>query len=432
VKISVIGVGYLGATHAICMASLGHEVIAVDVDPQKVALLNTDVVPFYEPGLTQLLGTANAQSNLTFTTDYSDASNCDIHFLCIGTPQTENELHADLTALENAFESVIKIAKPGSLIVGKSTVPVGTAQRLAANLAERKPGVLLNWNPEFLREGHAIADTLQPNRIVIGANTENGAEALANFYKQVSPEAPIFITNFPTAELVKVAANAFLATKISFINAMSEVADATGADVTLLADAIGADDRIGRKFLGSGIGFGGGCLPKDIRAFLARADELGLAESLNFLKEFDLINQRARTRAVALALKELGNPKGKKIAVLGAAFKPDSDDVRDSPALEIAETLHALGASVVVHDPRALESAAAKIPELTYSDSIEETLTQADLTMHLTEWGEYRALDPALVKKLVKVPTIFDGRNVLDVAKWQNAGWKLLALGRAL
>jgi UDPglucose 6-dehydrogenase len=267
---------------------------------------------------------------------------------------------------------------------------------------------------------------------VIGANTENGAEALANFYKQVSPEAPIFITNFPTAELVKVAANAFLATKISFINAMSEVADATGADVTLLADAIGADDRIGRKFLGSGIGFGGGCLPKDIRAFLARADELGLAESLNFLKEFDLINQRARTRAVALALKELGNPKGKKIAVLGAAFKPDSDDVRDSPALEIAETLHALGASVVVHDPRALESAAAKIPELTYSDSIEETLTQADLTMHLTEWGEYRALDPALVKKLVKVPTIFDGRNVLDVAKWQNAGWKLLALGRAL
>ena len=324
------------------MASLGHEVIAVDVDPQKVALLNTGVVPFYEPGLTQLLGTANGQSNLTFTTDYSDASNCDIHFLCIGTPQTENELHADLTALENAFESVIKIAKPGSLIVGKSTVPVGTAQRLATNLAERKPGVLLNWNTEFLREGHAIADTLQPNRIVIGANTENGAEALANFYKQVSPEAPIFTTNFPTAELVKVAANAFLATKISFINAMSEVADATGADVTLLADAIGADDRIGRKFLGSGIGFGGGCLPKDIRAFLARADELGLAESLNFLKEFDLINQRARTRAVALALKELGNPKGKKIAVLGAAFKPDSDDVRESQALEIEETIHSL------------------------------------------------------------------------------------------
>lgn len=431
-KISVIGAGYLGATHAICMASLGHKVIAVDVDPQKVALLNTGVVPFYEPGLTELLGTANARKNLTFTTDYSDAANCDIHFLCIGTPQKENGLHADLNALENAFESVTKIAKPGSLIVGKSTVPVGTAQRLSMNLTEHKPGVLLNWNPEFLREGHAIADTLRPNRVVIGTNAENGAQTLANFYKEVSPEAPIFITNFPTAELVKVAANAFLATKISFINAMSEVADATGADVALLADAIGADDRIGRKFLGSGIGFGGGCLPKDIRAFLARAEELGLAESLNFLKEFDLINQRARTRAVALALRELGDPRGKKVAVLGAAFKPDSDDVRDSPALEIAETLHALGALVVVHDPRALESAAAKTPDLIYSHSIEETLAHADLTMHLTEWSEYRALDPALMKTFVNIPTIFDGRNALDVAKWQNAGWKLLALGRAL
>lgn len=414
------------------MASLGHQVVAVDVNPQKVELFKTGVVPFYEPGLAELLGTAKTQSNLTFTTDYSDAAACDIHFLCIGTPQTENGLHADLSALESAFHSVIEIAHAGSLIVGKSTVPVGTAERFSAALAERKPSVTLNWNPEFLREGHAITDTLRPNRIVIGTNTTNGGAKLENFYKEVSPEAPIFVTNFSTAELVKVAANAFLATKISFINAMSEVADATGADVALLADAIGADDRIGRKFLGSGIGFGGGCLPKDIRAFLARADELGLADSLNFLREFDVINQRARARAVAVALRELGDPKGKKVAVLGAAFKPDSDDVRDSPALEIAETLHALGALVVVHDPRALESAAAKTPDLIYSSSIEETLAHADLTMHLTEWSEYRALDPALMKKLVTVPTIFDGRNALDVSKWQSAGWKLLALGRAL
>ena len=413
------------------MASLGHDVIAVDIDPQKIALFDQGVVPFFEPGLTELLSKVK-KSNLTFSTNFSDISECDMHFLCIGTPQSEDGLQADLRALESAFNSVIEIAKPESIIVGKSTVPVGTAERFAATLNKHHPDVLLNWNPEFLREGHAIADTLKPNRIVIGARTEQEAEKLATFYREISPEAPLFITNFPTAELVKVAANAFLATKISFINAMSEVADATGADVSLLADAIGADDRIGRKFLGAGIGFGGGCLPKDIRAFLARADELGLSESLQFLREFDLINQRARVRAIAMALKELGAPQGKKVAVLGAAFKPDSDDVRDSPALEIAETLHTLGAHVVVHDPRALESATEKIPELTYSNSIEETLTEADLTMHLTEWTNYRELDPTIIRKLVNIPTIFDGRNVLDATKWQSAGWKLLALGRAL
>jgi UDPglucose 6-dehydrogenase len=431
VKISVVGAGYLGATHAICMASLGHQVIAVDIDSRKIAHFKEGTLPFYEPGLAELLSKIN-KSDLTFSTNFSDISECEIHFLCIGTPQSEDGLQADLSALESAFHSVVEMARPGSIIVGKSTVPVGTAERFAAALEESNPKVLLNWNPEFLREGHAIADTLQPNRIVIGARTEKEAERLTSFYEEISPETPVYITNFPTAELVKVAANAFLATKISFINAMSEVADATGADVSLLADAIGADDRIGRKFLGAGIGFGGGCLPKDIRAFLARADELGLSESLHFLQEFDLINQRARVRAVALALKELGVPQGKKIAVLGAAFKPDSDDVRDSPALEIAETLHTLGAHVVVHDPRALESAAKKIPDLTYSNSIEETLTGADLTMHLTEWVNYRELDPAIIRKLVNVPTIFDGRNVLDTGNWQGAGWKLLALGRPL
>jgi UDPglucose 6-dehydrogenase len=410
------------------MASLGHQVVAIDVDEQKVALFNKGITSFYEPGLAELLAQVRT---LNFTTDISQAAECEIHFLCIGTPQKESALQADLSALERAFAEVVKIAKPNSLIVGKSTVPVGTAERLAKNLAQVKPNVELNWNPEFLREGHAIADTLHPNRIVIGARDSVSAEKLRAFYGQVSPEAPIFITNFPTSELVKVAANAFLATKISFINAMSEVADATGADVSVLADAIGADDRIGRKFLGAGIGFGGGCLPKDIRAFLARADELGLSESLHFLKEFDLINQRARTRAVAVALRELGDANGKKIAVLGAAFKPDSDDVRDSPALEIAETLHALGAQVVIHDPRAIKSAAKKFPELSYSHSLDETLVGADLTMHLTEWSEYRKLDPAHMLNLVKVPTIFDGRNILDVGQWQRAGWKLLSLGRS-
>lgn len=431
-KLSVIGAGYLGATHAICMASLGHEVVVVDVDKEKIVELSNGTVPFFEPELTELLHKVRPSKTITFSTEISDIKDCSIHFLCIGTPQSKEGISADISALESAFASVISVAQDGSIVVGKSTVPVGTAERLAHEIKSTGKNVTLNWNPEFLREGFAVADTLAPNRIVIGAATSSDASLLADFYTSVSPKAPQFITNFATAELVKVAANAFLATKISFINAMSEVADATGADITMLADAIGIDDRIGRKFLGAGIGFGGGCLPKDIRAFLARADELGLGDTLHFLKEFDLINQRARTRAVAVALKELGDPRGKKVAILGAAFKPDSDDVRDSPALEIAETLATLGATVVVTDPRALKNAAEKIPDLHYSESIEETVKDADLTMHLTEWVDYRALDPITLRTLVKSPTLFDGRNALDVKRWQSAGWKLLALGRSL
>lgn len=431
-KISVLGAGYLGATHALCMASLGHEVVVVDVDSEKIALLKSGTLPFFEPGLSELFDSVRNTKKITFTTDISSISECEINFLCIGTPQNREGIAADLSALESAFDSVLSVAKSGSIIAGKSTVPVGTAQRFARELTATRPEITLNWNPEFLREGHAVTDTLEPNRIVIGASTPSDARVLADFYRSVSPNAPQFITDFPTAELVKVAANAFLATKISFINAMSEIADVTGADVTVLADAIGIDDRIGRKFLGAGIGFGGGCLPKDIRAFLARADELGLGESLAFLQEFDLINQRARSRAVAVAVKELGNPKGKKVAILGAAFKPESDDVRDSPALEIAQTLAALGADVVVTDPRALGSAAEKVPELTYEESVAQTLQGAELTMLLTEWSEYRSLDPEKVIGLVNTPTLFDGRNALDVKKWQKAGWKLLALGRSL
>jgi len=414
------------------MASLGHEVVVVDVNSEKIALLKSGILPFFEPGLSELFDSVRNTKKITFTTDISSISECEINFLCIGTPQNREGIAADLSALESAFDSVLSVAKSGSTIAGKSTVPVGTAQRFARELTATRPKITLNWNPEFLREGHAVADTLEPNRIVIGASTPSDARVLADFYRSVSPNAPQFITDFPTAELVKVAANAFLATKISFINAMSEIADVTGADVTVLADAIGIDDRIGRKFLGAGIGFGGGCLPKDIRAFLARADELGLGESLAFLQEFDLINQRARSRAVAVAVKELGNPKGKKVAILGAAFKPESDDVRDSPALEIAQTLAALGADVVVTDPRALGSAGEKVPDLTYEKSVAQTLQGAELTMLLTEWSEYRSLDPERVIGLVNTPTLFDGRNVLDVKKWQKAGWKLLALGRSL
>ncbi|NDA79627.1 MAG: UDP-glucose/GDP-mannose dehydrogenase family protein [Actinobacteria bacterium] len=431
-KVAVIGAGYLGTTHAICMASLGHEVIAVDVDEKRVELLHSGKLPFYEPGLLELLEKVRATGLIHFTTEFSAIAESELIFICVGTPQKQGALEADLSALDSAFAAAVNFISKGAVIVGKSTVPVGTAEKLAQSLHITSPGARLNWNPEFLREGHAIADTLAPNRIVIGADSVHDAKKLSDFYRDAAPDVPQFITNFPTAELVKVAANAFLATKISFINAMSEVADATGADVALLADAIGADDRIGRKFLGAGIGFGGGCLPKDIRAFLARGEELGLSDSLAFLKEFDLINQRTRTRAVALALEELGSVKGKKVAILGVAFKPESDDVRDSPALEIAQMLASLGANVFVHDPKALESAAAKAPDLHYCQSIEDLLRGADLTMHLTEWREYRELEPERLRSLVNTATIFDGRNALDSSAWRLAGWKVRALGRTL
>ena len=429
-KLAVIGTGYLGATHAACMAKMGFEVIGVDNDANKVATLSKGELPFYEPTLPELLSEQVKSGRLKFTSDLSEISDCDVHFICVGTPQVENGLAADLTFISNAFEAVCKVAKSGALLVGKSTVPVGTAQKLSSQMPKH---LELAWNPEFLREGFAVEDTLRPNRLVVGVTSDRAEEILKKVYQNNLKEGTPWIrADLPTAELVKVAANSFLATKISFINAMAEICEAAGGDVTVLAKAIGYDPRIGNRFLQAGIGFGGGCLPKDIRAFLARGEELGGGASLQFLTEVDHTNQRARTRAVDIAVKELGEPSGKKIAVLGAAFKPDSDDVRDSPALEIANSLAQLGASVFVTDPRAIKNAAEKIPELNYCESITETIRDADLIMLLTEWSEYRALDPVEVKKLVKSATIFDGRNALDVARWQSAGWRLLALGRPL
>ena len=433
-KLSVIGCGYLGATHAACMSSLGFEVIGIDTDQSKVDLLSRGELPFYEPGLDTLLASEIKTGRLTFTTDFSAAADADVHFICVGTPQSKDGLAADLTYVKSSVAAIAPYLKDGALVVGKSTVPVGTAQSLRDYLAESAPQADLAWNPEFLREGFAVEDTLTPNRLVVGVVNDRAEKILKEVYKPIIDlGTPWIRADLPTAELVKVAANSFLATKISFINAMAEVCEAAGGDVTVLAKAIGYDPRIGSRFMQAGIGFGGGCLPKDIRAFMARAQELGADQALEFLREIDAINLRARQRVIDVVRADLSEDLTQyKIAVLGATFKPDSDDVRDSPALEIAETLHALGALVVVHDPRALESAAAKTPDLKYSSSIEETLAHADLTMHLTEWNEYRALDPALMKKLVNVPTIFDGRNVLDVSKWQSAGWKLLALGRTL
>jgi len=432
-KLSVIGTGYLGATHAACMASLGFEVIGFDIEASKIDLLSKGKVPFYEPELEELLSEQIKSGRLTFTNNIADLAEADVHFICVGTPQVKNGNAADLTYVNSALESIAKFVKPGGLVVGKSTVPVGTATKLRNRLLELNPKADLAWNPEFLREGFAVEDTLRPNRLVVGVVNDSAEQILKEVYaNNLKEKTPWVRADLPTSELVKVAANSFLATKISFINAMAEICEAAGGDVTVLAKAIGYDPRIGSRFLQAGIGFGGGCLPKDIRAFMARAEELGASQAVEFLKEIDAINLRARQRIIELVRKDLANDlRGKKVAILGAAFKPDSDDVRDSPALDIAAQIQAAGAVVTVHDPKAIANAQKRFPALNFADDVNATLKDAEIVLHLTEWKIYREIDPVKVKSIVKNPIIIDGRNALDRDLWRSAGWKFRALGRS-
>ena len=432
-KLSVIGTGYLGATHAACMASLGFDVIGFDTESSKIELLSKGKVPFYEPGLEELLSEQIKSGRLTFTNNVADLADADVHFICVGTPQIKNGNAADLTYVNSALEAIAKLVKPGGLVVGKSTVPVGTATKLRNRLLELNPKADLAWNPEFLREGFAVEDTLRPNRLVVGVVNDSAEQILKEVYAtNLKDKTPWVRADLPTAELVKVAANSFLATKISFINAMAEICEAAGGDVTVLAKAIGYDPRIGSRFLQAGIGFGGGCLPKDIRAFMARAEELGASQAVEFLKEIDAINLRARQRVIELVRKDLSDDlQGKKVAILGAAFKPDSDDVRDSPALDIAAQIQAAGAVVTVHDPKAIANAQKRFPALNFADDVNATLKDAEIVLHLTEWKIYREIDPVKVKSIVKNPIIIDGRNALDRDLWQSAGWKFRALGRS-
>jgi len=432
-KISVIGCGYLGAVHAACMAELGHDVVGVDVDVAKIAELTAGRAPFFEPGLPEILQAAIETGRLRFTTDMSEVADAAVHFVAVGTPQKKGSESADLTYVDAAVDALIPHLAPGSLVVGKSTVPVGTAARLAAKVAAGAPEASLAWAPEFLREGFAVKDTLSPDRLVYGVPAgEAGVNATTQldtvFAVALAADTPRLVMDYATAELVKVAANAFLATKISFINAMAEVAEATGADVTILADAIGHDARIGRRFLNSGMGFGGGCLPKDIRAFRARGEELGVGHSLAFLGEVDAINLRRRDRMVDLAREELGGSVvGKRIAILGLAFKPDSDDVRDSPALDVAARLQREGAIVTATDPEALGTAHRLHPELTYVADPIVAVEGADAVLVLTEWRQYRELVPS---DLGTPRVMLDGRNCLDPKLWRDAGWTYRSLGR--
>ncbi|RCH65908.1 UDP-glucose/GDP-mannose dehydrogenase family protein [Streptomyces sp. SDr-06] len=435
-KITVIGTGYLGATHAAAMAELGFEVLGLDVVPEKIEMLGRGRVPMYEPGLEELLqkhvaGIEGSSGRLRFTTSWEEVGAFgDVHFVCVNTPQKHGEYACDMSFVDAAFGSLAPHLADGALVVGKSTVPVGSAARLAAALPE---GVELAWNPEFLREGFAVDDTLHPDRIVVGVESERAEKLLREVYAgPVAEGSPFVVTDFPTAELVKTAANSFLATKISFINAMAEVCEAADGDVVKLAEAIGHDERIGKKFLRAGIGFGGGCLPKDIRAFMARAGELGADQALTFLREVDSVNMRRRGHMVELAREAVGGETflGKRVAVLGATFKPDSDDVRDSPALNVAGQIHLQGGQVTVYDPKGMDNARRVFPTLGYAPSAHEAVRGADVVLHLTEWREFRDLDPAELAKAAATRVILDGRNALDPVKWREAGWTYRAMGR--
>jgi len=436
-RVSVTGCGYLGAVHAAAMAALGHDVVGVDIDREKVEALVGGVAPFYEPGLPELLRLGIESGRLRFSTDLTEVAGSTVHFVCVGTPQQESSNAADLTHLNAAFQALAGLVAEGDVVVGKSTVPVGTAAQLADDLSRRAPGTTVVWNPEFLREGLAVQDSLHPDRLVYGVPDgpagEAATEVLDELYApMLAVETPRMVMDYATAELVKVAANSFLATKISFINAMAELCEVAGGDVTQLADAIGMDERIGRKFLNAGLGFGGGCLPKDIRAFMARAEELHAQPAVSFLKEIDSINMRRRDRMVDLTVEALGGRPlaGARVAILGAAFKPESDDVRDSPALDVAEKLDARWAEVVVTDPRALENARRKAPHLKYAHSAEEAVNGADVVLLLTEWTAYRDLDPQTFGETMRHRRIIDGRNALDPKQWRAAGWAYRALGR--
>lgn len=470
-RITVIGTGYLGATHAVCMAKLGHEVLGVDVDEAKVEKLSAGHAPFYEPGFSELLQAGLAAETLGFSTSFEQAARfANVHFLAVGTPQLPDSYAADTRYLEQAVRSLVPHLEGDHVLVGKSTIPVGTARQLqefADRLAAPNARVEVVWNPEFLREGHAVKDTIHPDRIVVGLSSrlptdtrstinpltttdtrstanppspmvqanspQSTAERLLReiYQKPLSEGVPFLVTNVETAELVKVSANAFLATKISFINAVSEVCEATGADVTEVAHAMGLDPRIGPEFLGAGLGFGGGCLPKDIRGFMARAGELGVPEALTFLREVDQINLRRRDRVVQLAEHMLGGRlAGSQIAVLGCAFKPNSDDVRDSPALSVAGQLALRGATTTVLDPQAMDNARKVFPTLTYAPTLEAALHDADLVILATQWQEFIDLDPVTAGALVRQKLLIDARNVLNPAQWIQAGWRFKALGR--
>jgi UDPglucose 6-dehydrogenase len=439
-RLAVVGCGYLGVTLAAAMAKLGNEVIGVDVDAAKVISLNRGIAGFFEPDVDELLARHVATGAQAFTTSYREALDfSDVVFLTVGTPPVPGGSHYDLTHLRAAVRQIAAEVRRPTVVIGKSTVQVGTAHDLSRLIRHEYPGsarmIRVAWMPEFVRESSAVTDTLAPSRIVIGI--EPGDKDIAHLVRKlhgdaVSAGTRFIVTNLATAELAKCAANAFLATKLSFINAMAELCEVAGGDVEQLAEVLASDPRIGPGGMRPGLGFGGGCLPKDIRAFARSAHDLGIPESLRFLQEVDAINLRRRDRVVDLAI-ELCQPdvRGTRVAVWGAAFKPGTDDIRDSPALAVADRMSQLGASVVVCDPRASGNGRSAHPQLEFDHCPTRAASGSHLLLHLTEWPDFKSVDPRMLASVVAQRNIIDARGSLDAASWELAGWTYRRLGNA-
>jgi UDPglucose 6-dehydrogenase len=435
VLISVLGTGYLGATHAACLTALGHQVVGVDVDSDRLSRLSRGKAPFHEPRLDDLLGAGVRSGRLRFTDDVREAARADVHFVCVGTPQLADADGTDLTALWSVVDDLAAHLHLPCLVVGKSTVPVGTAARVRDRLHRSAPAgadVGLAWNPEFLREGHAVEDSLRPDRLVLGVESDRDEALLRDVYAEpIAAGVPVIPTDLATAELAKVSANSMLAARVSLVNLLAEVCERSGADIAQLTAVLGSDPRIGDRFLSPGLGYGGGCLPKDTRAFAARASELGLGDPARLLGEVDRVNLRQRTRTTDLALDLLGgDATGRTVAVLGAAFKAGSDDIRDSPALDVARRLSARGAQVRVYDPRAGENVRRTTPELQVVTDAVDACTGADLVLVLTDWPEFAALDPDDLAPVVRRRCVLDARLLLDDRRWTSSGWEVRSLGR--
>ncbi|MFI6941646.1 UDP-glucose dehydrogenase family protein [Streptomyces sp. NPDC050418] len=436
-RISVIGCGHLGAPHAAAMADLGHDVIGVELDPDMCRTLRSGHSPFYEKGLDALLATHVPSGRLRFTTDLAEAAAfADLHFIAVGTPLDADGQGYDMGQVIGAVRSLAPLLTRPCTVVGKSTVTVGTVARLERILAEQAvAGVDLVWNPEFLREGHAVEDTLYPDRIVAGLSSAEAQKAIEAVYAPILArgDAELIVTDPATAEVLKSAANSFLATKISFINAMAEVCALSGADVKAVAHGIGIDHRIGHAGMRPGIGYGGGCLPKDVRAFAHRMGEIGATGAATLLQAVEGVNHGRVDAAVTLVEEAFGGPlAGARIAFLGAAFKAGTSDIRNSPALALAGRLRAEGARPVVFDPEAVHSARRAHPEHAYADTLEEALAGADVTVIATEWPQFSedAGLPATAARTVAARQLVDIRTVVDPLDWTVAGWTVRQLGR--
>ena len=433
-KVGVLGVGHVGLVTAVCMASLGHDVVGMDDDANKVHALQNGVVPFYEPGLPALLADVVAAGRLVFTRDAAQAiAGQDVVFVCVGTPRGKDGA-PHLGFVEAAATSVATHATGPLIVAEKSTVPVKTGERIAQWLERSGAAVGAHdvvSNPEFLREGTAIVDTLHPDRIVVGADSDRAHGVMRALYEPMlaSHDCPYVATDVRTAELIKHASNAFLATKISFINAIARICELADADVQVLADAMGMDPRIGRSFLNAGLGYGGSCFPKDVDAFIAIAGELGY--DFGLLRETARVNDDAKAWPLRQLKRMLDPVAGATVAVLGVAFKPGTDDVRDAPALDVIEGLRAAGATVRLHDPITLPAVRDRWTDVALCDDVEAALRGADAVVVCTEWDEYADITPQRLRDLLTGTVVVDGRGVWDVDALRAAGLNASAVGRA-